>query len=99
MADPTQDDILAFNTVSDVAAWAGLSGDPANVESPLGAVLSLLGAAPNTLARVVGVVAKPILDGIVGSFRVGNPLADPTPVQRGEATLFIHGCRLKAGVI
>jgi hypothetical protein len=99
MADPTQDDILAFNTVSDVAAWAGLSGDPANVESPLGAVLSLLGAAPDTPARVVGVVAKPILDGIVGSFRVGNPLADPTPVQRGEATLFIHGCRIKAGVI
>jgi hypothetical protein len=97
--EPTSDELLAIVDFATAAAWAGLPGDPSDVNTAQGSLLTLLGAAgdPKVSVRLLGNIPDLNWRTMVDSWRFGDPAADASLVDKSAASLLGLACRLRIG--
>ena len=95
MVDPSEEVCATFATLKEVAAWAGVSGDPADAKSPLGALLHALGATVELHPRIIAAMPEADYAMIMEEFLIDG--VKPTPVQRTTAALLGSACRVMWG--
>jgi len=89
--------MASWSTFSDVADWAGLSGDIDNHETPRGSLAQALGIDAQTPLRAVGFIPEPLFGSTVDQWGIGMMSTMPTIIQRSTAMLVGHAARLACG--
>ena len=95
MAEPTAEEIAEWRTIQHVADWAGLTGDAADEDTPLGSLLLAFGATAAQHFRVLGAMLKDDFTAVVQAWQPGGHR--PTPVQLTSAALLGVGARIACG--
>ena len=95
LADPSEEERVAWKVLNDMLAWTGLSGDPKDENTEAGSLLRLLGATEETPIRILGSISEPDYMEVIKSW---NPQgAPPTPTSRSKAAILGRGCRIASG--
>ena len=94
--DPTDVELAAMRRLRDVADWAGVTGDASDPATVRGAAFAALGAADDTLPRLIGFLPQTDYDTAVTSVRVGD--VGLTLIQKASLTLMGRVCRIHAGL-
>ena len=95
MAKPTDAEMAGWRTIQHVADWAGLTGDAAAEDTPLGSLLLAFGATAAQHFLVLGAMLKDDFTAVVQSWQPGGHV--PTPVQLTSAALLGVGARMACG--
>jgi hypothetical protein len=106
MAEPTDAELAALNTIDDAAAWASVEGDGANLETAKGSLYDCLGTRALASPMVIGVHPKADFEAVLGTWKVSMPKDGagkatapraPSFAELGAARLFGVAVRQKAG--
>ena len=94
-SDPTDVELLAFNTINDVADWAGVPGNNTDETSARKALFELLGAEPTLLPRIIGIVDEPTYVAALSTWQVSS--VNVGLAVRSSGLLLGKACRIHAG--
>ena len=107
MGELTEAQLNAINTINEAAGHIGLDGNEGDNATPLGSLLTLLGAQTATHINAIGLIPVADYTATLQNWRISVPPAEPTAaatnrapttVERGKALYIGRIARVKLGI-
>jgi len=95
--EPTEAEIETFQTVEDLARWAGMTGEVDNPQSSVGSFFTLMGFAKQEHWRTMAILADSDLDNILNNWNTqcGSMFMKTSPAQLAQARLLSLAAKVK----